>query len=129
MSAEDTFRIIDCDFDGFISKNDLTQFLKEVLVIQSFEVTQSRVERLFKLMDIYKRGCIQLSDIKMLLKNVNTKNNFVLTAGSSLIEKSNFDWILHARQQIGLSLSKHFPSLKASYEGMMLYLLVILTFY
>lgn len=117
LSPEDTFRIIDCDFDGFISKNDLTQFLKEVLVTQSQEVTQPRVERLFKLMDIYKRGCIQLSDIKVILNNVNTKNNFILTAGSTLIEKASFDWILHARQQIGLTISRQFSSLKASFEA------------
>jgi len=69
-------------------------------------------------MDIYKRGSVQLSDIKMILSNKgNIKINPILRGGNDFSNKSNFDWTLHARQQIGLALSKQFNDIITSFQG------------
>ena len=117
LSADDAFRILDTDFDGVMSKADLLRFLKEILNVPADQATQPRVERLYKLMDIYKRGSVQLTDIKMLLQSSTNRNNLVLSGGNNSSEKSSFDWRLHARQQIGLILSKQYPTLEASFKG------------
>ena len=51
LSADDAFRVIDNDFDGFLSREDLSHFLKNVLNWPAKEVTSPVVDRLFKLMD------------------------------------------------------------------------------
>ena len=51
LTADDAFRVIDNDFDGFLSRNDLAHFLKTVLHYPPKEVTSPIVDRLFKLMD------------------------------------------------------------------------------
>ena len=118
MNLEDAFRIADADFDGFISKKDLTSFLKDAIKIQADEVTSARVDRLFKLMDIFKRGKIQLTDFKRLIFDyLHQANNPIISGGKELFGKSSFDWKVHARQQLGLVLSKLFPDLKTSFEG------------
>jgi len=68
LSADDAFRVLDRDFDGIISKNDLDGFVREVLKCDK-EVTASRINRLFKLIDCFKRGQLQLIDIRRLLEN------------------------------------------------------------
>lgn len=117
LSADDAFRILDADFDGVMSRADLVRFLKEVFNVPADQATQPRVERLYKLMDVYKRGTVQLSDIKMLLQSSTNKNNLILSGGNNSSDKSSFDWRLHARQQIGLVLSKQYPNLEASFKG------------
>jgi len=117
LSADDTFRIMDSDFDGFISQGDLLRFLREVLNLTQEEATEPRITRLFKLLDFYKRGCIQLNDIKMLLNSKTNQTNPILSANDWMPKKSPFDWQLHARQQIGLALSQNFSSLKSSFQS------------
>lgn len=58
---------MDSDFDGLISKRDLEKFVLEVVKVQDKEVTQSRLSRLFKLLDQFKRGQLQLIDVERLL--------------------------------------------------------------
>jgi len=68
-------------------------------------------------MDIYKRGSIQLSDIKMILANKGSlKAHSILRGGNEFSDKSSFDWKLHARQQIGLALSKQFNDIITSFQ-------------
>jgi Ca2+-binding EF-hand superfamily protein len=55
LKPEDAFRVLDRDFDGAISKRDLEGFVREVLKSDK-DVTQSRINRLFKLLDVFKRG-------------------------------------------------------------------------
>lgn len=125
LMAEDAFRIGDADFDGFISKKDLTYFVREALKIPSDEITESRIDRLFKLMDIFKRGKIQLSDFKKILsEDLYTNKSSVLTGGKELFGKISTDWKVHARQQIGLYLSKNFATLEDSFEGFTLFLFI-----
>jgi Ca2+-binding EF-hand superfamily protein len=47
--------VLDRDFDGIVSKQDLMGFMKEVLKCDK-DITQSRINRLFKLLDFFKRG-------------------------------------------------------------------------
>ena len=51
LNADDAFRAIDHDFDGFLSKSDLEYFLIHILHEPSKEVTSPVIDRLFKLMD------------------------------------------------------------------------------
>jgi Ca2+-binding EF-hand superfamily protein len=51
LTADDAFRVIDNDFDGFLSRSDLSHFLKNVLHYDEKVVTSPIVDRLFKLMD------------------------------------------------------------------------------
>jgi Ca2+-binding EF-hand superfamily protein len=49
VSMEDAFRVIDQDFDGNISKNDLRKFLEEIFKIQV--PNESKLNRMLRLMD------------------------------------------------------------------------------
>jgi Ca2+-binding EF-hand superfamily protein len=64
ITIEDAFRTFDKDFDGQINKSDLRTFLKDILKIEEKEITEAKINRLFKLMDQYKRGKITLMDFR-----------------------------------------------------------------
>lgn len=64
LDLRQAFRIMDTDFDGFIGLHDLKQFLITILRYQAEEVDDIKLERLFKLMDRMKRGCIQSGDLQ-----------------------------------------------------------------
>ena len=49
---------MDADFDGFISKEDLRLFLFRVLKYGEESIPSSYIDRLFKLLDNFKRGFI-----------------------------------------------------------------------
>ena len=115
---EDAFRSADRDFDGFINKNDLRLFLIEVIKIQEKEITSPRIDRLFKLMDQFKRGCVQFLDFKRIFtENFNTANNLNISGFKKLFGTNTFGWKINARQQIGLILSREFNTLLTSFEG------------
>lgn len=67
MTSEEAFKIADIDFDGNIGKNDLLMFLKDILHIPGELITDTRLDRLFKLIDQHKRDLIQISDFKKVL--------------------------------------------------------------
>ncbi len=98
-SSADAFRIVDSDFDGFISKADLKKFLIVELNERSEDVNSSNIDRLFKLLDRFKRGCINKEDF------------------AHFLEGKEEGWIDAAKQQVGLVLSKVFDSLKESFES------------
>lgn len=121
MTVEDVFRIADADFDGAVSRKDLNHFVREALKVPADEVNATRIERLFKLIDVFKRNSLQLSDFKRLIQDDFEKgNNVVVSGGKQLMGTSTFSWKIHARQQLGLLLSKDFSDLKASFEGIMI---------
>ena len=64
---EDAFRTFDKDFDGEISKGDIKLFMMDILKIEEKIVTEARLNRLFKLMDQFKRGRITLMDFRRFL--------------------------------------------------------------
>lgn len=118
ISLFDAFRTVDKDFDGFINKNDLKTFLLEVLKFQENDLTNTRLDRLFKLMDQFKRGCVQFIDFKRLLQENFETLNLNITGGKILQPpNTSFDWIVNCKQQIGLILSRKFSSLKESFES------------
>ena len=56
ITLEEAFKSFDCDFDGKISKQDLKKAMIDVLSIPEEEIYQTRLERLFRLMDFYRTG-------------------------------------------------------------------------
>jgi Ca2+-binding EF-hand superfamily protein len=68
LVVDDAFRTFDRDFDGIISKNDLRHGLINVLRFEEKEVLDLRIDRLYKLLDTYKRNSIQISDFKALFE-------------------------------------------------------------
>lgn len=136
VNKEDAFRMVDIDFDGNISKEDLQSFLRDVLRMSTFEVNGPRIDRLFKLLDRFKRGYIQSDDFKAIFEENGlisessptkihsllpspsmskslTKSMSLTSVGRSV---SNFDWKANARQQIGLVISTKFSSLNEAFD-------------
>lgn len=68
MSIEEAFKIADIDFDGNIGKTDLKSFLSEILHVPKEFITDTRLDRLYKLMDSHKRDSIHLSDFRKVLE-------------------------------------------------------------
>ena len=116
ISSEDAFRMIDSDYDQQIGKNDLRIFLQSNLFIPAEEVTSVRIDRLFNLIDQYKKGKIGYEDFrKILTEDFKPTDNFSLTGGAQ-INKHSFDWRLNARQKMGIYLSRKFMTLDASFD-------------
>jgi hypothetical protein len=114
--------MLDIDFDGELSKEDIKEFLLKVLKMPELEVTQPRLERLFKLFDHFKRGHIHLEDFTRIYEsqiNIPSKSKSVSMAKSFDFNTNNdiFDWKANARQQIGLLLSKKYPNIRTSFDG------------
>jgi Ca2+-binding EF-hand superfamily protein len=68
LTVEDAFRTFDKDFDGEISKGDIRLFIVDMLKIEEKLITEARLNRLFKLMDQFKRGRITLMDFRRFLE-------------------------------------------------------------
>lgn len=64
---DEAFKIVDSDFDGIIGKRDLSHFVQETLHITPEEITLTRIDRLHKLLDQFKRGIVLNSDFKKFL--------------------------------------------------------------
>lgn len=58
LNADEAFKTFDKDFDGFISKEDLKQGLINNVNVQRHEITDTKLERLYKLIDTFKTGKI-----------------------------------------------------------------------
>lgn len=128
LNWEDAFRMVDLDFDGNISKQDLKEFLIKVLKIEN-QITEPQLDRLFKLLDHYKRDCVQADDFKRIFDDGMLKYFDVNVDGRSIsgqdksvsftsgrTSPSAFSWKLNARQQIGLMISKTFSSLQEAFD-------------
>lgn len=116
ITVEEAFKTFDKDFDGQINKQDLKWVIQHILK-QEDEIQPTKLERLFQLLDFYKSGSIQLSDIARLSQDENpyrTSGAFHSTKFSNAT--STFQWRNNAIQQIGLGLSKNYSSLTASFE-------------
>lgn len=68
LTVEDAFRTFDKDFDGEISKGDIKLFIIDILKVEDKLITEARLNRLFKLMDQFKRGRITLMDFRRFLE-------------------------------------------------------------
>ena len=99
--ATEAFRSFDKDFNGLISKEDMKQSLIEYLDIKPIEITQIRMERLFRVLSFYKCDDIQPSDFERLIKDTNpyetaatgsTKTSFKSSMGGGFSNTSTLDW-------------------------------------
>ena len=93
ITVEEAFRAFDKDFDGVVSLEDLKKALIEILKYKESEVSVSKMERLYKLLDLYKRDSVQLSDFKTIFE-----------------EKRNPSWKDSAKQSLGLYISKKYQT-------------------
>ena len=59
--------MIDTDFDDEINKIDLKRFLTTVIMIPEEEITSPRLDRLFNLLDQYKRNKVTYEDFRRLI--------------------------------------------------------------
>jgi len=134
VTKEDAFKMVDGDFDGNISKPDLKKFLIKIMSIPAEEVTDPRLDRLFKLLDRYKRGTIQPDDLEKIFDisvRIPTNNDTFLKTQKSMeskelsfqivSENQHFDWKNNARQQVGLIISRNYDSLKTSFDVISMY--------
>lgn len=96
----DAFKVVDRDFDGYITDRDLVAFLSDTLKYQLKELTHVRIQKLFKVLDTFKRGKVDLVDFTKLLNSPDTDN-----------------WIANARQQIGLTISRRFSSINQAFNA------------
>ena len=99
LTARDAFKAFDRDFDGKVTKKDLNNALTGLLKYEAKEVTDLRLDRLFKLLDTYKRNRVQLADFCALFQ-----------------DGASSDWLSSALQQLGLHFSSIDPDLKVSYN-------------
>jgi Ca2+-binding EF-hand superfamily protein len=119
ITPEEAFKAFDHDFDGIVSKSDLKWVLVEILKIEPAEIQPTKLERLFRLLDFYKTGKIQLSDIVRLTDNANPYKSYSASFASSKFaaQSHTFNWRQNALQQLGLGLSKKYGSVQESFEA------------
>jgi len=58
INSLEAFRSFDKDFDGLISKQDMISSLQEYCLIKPEDLTQVRMDRLFRLLSFYKTETI-----------------------------------------------------------------------
>lgn len=102
ITVEEAFKCFDRDFDGFILKDDLKWALITILKIKEEEIQNTKLDRLFRLMDFYKTNKIQLSDFQRILSDQNpystngSTDRFRTSFGGGFNMTSTFDWKLSA---------------------------------
>jgi hypothetical protein len=93
---------MDTDFDGFLNQTDLKKFIINTLLVQRSKVNPIKLDRLMRLLDQHKKGCIHLTDIKEVFDNdFNSARNLTVTGFNKLdktLSRSTFDWRINARQ-------------------------------
>ena len=117
LSVEDAFKNFDLDFDGFVGKEDLRGALINILKIPRDTIINSKVDRLFRLLDQYKTNSIQLADFRRLIEGDN-QLGFERTVNKTKLFslQDSYDWKLNGLQQIGLILSKKYGDLSKSFD-------------
>ena len=93
LTIPKSFKLIDSDGDSYISETDLQEFLLEKIKYQPRELSHVRLQKLLKVMDGFKRGKVDETDWERLLC------------------EGKIDWVSDARQQIGIIISRQYPSL------------------
>ena len=107
LTVHEAFKCFDKDFDGFISKQDLKRSLLDILEIDAASVLPTKLDRLFRLMDFFKSGQVQVSDFQRLVSNANPYSDSMVSGatssmsrslGGGLSSTSTFDWKFSAIQ-------------------------------
>ena len=117
MSSEEAFKNFDVDFDGFIGKDDLRNSLLELIKIPAEQLQKSRLDRLFRLLDQYKTNTIQQGDLRRMLEGDGLSMESTVNKTKMFNPTNTFDWKVNAIQQIGLVLSRQFPSPEKAFES------------
>lgn len=97
LQTEAVFRAFDRDFDGFLSKKDLREGLETVLKLNN--VTSDKVDRVYKLLDTFKRDSVQLADFKVIFE-----------------DNCRPEWKSSAKHQLSMQFAKGYPSLSEAFE-------------
>jgi hypothetical protein len=114
VTAIEAFRSFDPDFDGLISKADMTKSLIQNLKYRMEEISTERLDRLFRVLSFFKSDMIQPSDFQRLLEDINpfegsatgaTAKVFHQSMGGGFSLSSVNNWKLAAIHQIGLTIS------------------------
>lgn len=107
ITIEEAFKCFDRDFDGFVKREDLRWGIINILKVKEEEILPTKLDRLYRLMDFYKTGQMQLSDFQRLLNDQNpytattggrsaagtaSSEIFKKSFGGSLGQTSTFDW-------------------------------------
>ena len=71
VTAIEAFRSFDMDFDGLISKDDMTKPLIQLLKYRMEEISPERLDRLFRVLSFFKSEMIQPSDLQRFLEDIN----------------------------------------------------------
>lgn len=125
LSPLEAFRSFDKSMNGYIGKVSMKESLIEFLGIIPAEITDSKLDRLFKLMSFFKTDLIQQSDFDRLLRDQNpyktastgqTANSFNKSLGGGFEITSTNNWKFAAIQQIGLRISKNYESIQESFD-------------
>ena len=74
LTAEEAFKLFDKDFDGKVSKSDLKTAILNNIQVPSYQITETKLDRLFKLLDTFKSGHVSLPDFQRVTKSHGTPN-------------------------------------------------------
>ena len=97
----------------------------DILEIDPAAVLPTKLDRLFRLMDFFKSGLVQVSDFQRLISNANPYSDTMVrgatasmsrSLGGGLSNTSTFNWKFSAIQQVGLILSRKYSSLNESFN-------------
>lgn len=105
MTYLEAFKSFDIDFDGKVSKKDLTKALQAFLGIKAEEVTALRVDRLLELMSDSNEEHLQPSDFRRVL---------VDRASSS---RQPNDWKDQALKKIAAEIVQKYGSIEQSFKA------------
>ena len=75
MDYQDAFKSFDINFDGKVCKNDMRKALETFVKVSPKEITDVRLDRLFKILSYYKTEALQPSDFERLLSGNNPLAN------------------------------------------------------
>lgn len=74
------------------------------------------MDRLFGLLDQYKRGRVTYEDFRHILADEFVPSDNLSITGGKVLEKHSFDWMLNSRQKIGIYISKKYDNLKSCFD-------------
>lgn len=103
----------------------MKECLTDILEINPKTIIPTKLDRLFRLMDFFKTGLVQVSDFQRLMSDRNPysesmvkgiSKSMIRSLGGGLNNTSTFDWKFSVIQQIGLILSKKFASMDESFR-------------
>lgn len=104
FNCGELFRLIDTDFNETISVAELKNFLQKEMHVKKAELTNSQLERLYKLMDLKKHENINRQEFQKVFQELSSSER-------------QFNWKKSAIQQIGIHCVKNFESIEKSYDA------------